>query len=260
MPGQGDVIQARRGSHGDYAIIVLTPCSVEETFTLTVRAFNLSERFRTPVVLLMDEIVGHTAEKAFLPGAGELEVVGRRTPEVPPDSFLPYAPDPDDIPPMAAYGTGYRFHVTGLCHDETGFPSNNPAVADALVRRLSAKIEDHSEEIVDVEWDRDATASVGIFAYGSTARSAKGALRALRDAGTPATLLRPKVLWPFPDEDVSRLAEDVEVILVPEMNLGQMSREIQRVACGRVRVQPLTRVDGEPIRPEQIVDAVRALL
>ncbi len=258
MPSQGDMLQARHGSHGDYAVVALAPCSVQETFTLTVRAFNLAERFRCPVLLMLDEIVAHVAEKARLPHPGELTVLERRRARCPPDTYRPYKPDPDGVPPMVGYGEGYRFHVTGLTHDETGFPSNDPAVADTLVRRLTAKIEAHRHEIVEVEWEGAGGGVLGLFAYGSSARSARAALRVLRAEGIEATMLRPKVLWPFPEDDVGQLATSVERILVPEMNLGQIAREVERVSCGRARVESLCRVDGLPITPDEIVRAARA--
>ncbi len=257
MPAQGDVMQARYGSHGDYATIALVPSSVEETFALTVRGFNLSERFRCPVLLMLDEIVGHVAEKAVLPAPGEIPLVERRRPRSPSDAYLPYDPDPDGVPPMAGYGEGYRFHVTGLSHDETGFPSNEPCVADALVRRLTEKIEAHRDEIVQVEWARSPGARVGVFAYGSSARAARGAVKLLAVQGLPVTLLRPKVLWPFPDQEVRQLGVEVERVVVPEMNLGQMAREVERVCRGSATVERLSRVDGLPITPAQIVEAVR---
>jgi 2-oxoglutarate ferredoxin oxidoreductase subunit alpha len=257
MPAQGDVMQARYGSHGDYATIAIVPSTVEETYALTVRAFNLSERFRCPVMLMLDEIVGHIAERAALPAPGEIPLTARRRPTVPPGDFLPYKPDPDGVPPMAGYGEGYRFHVTGLNHDETGFPSNEPRIADALVRRLTEKVEAHRDEIVDVQWTRSAGARVGIFAYGSTARAARAAVRLLAVDELPVTLLRPTVLWPFPDGEVRQLGAEVERVVVPEMNLGQMSREVERACRGSVRVERLSRVDGLPITPDQIVDAVR---
>jgi 2-oxoglutarate ferredoxin oxidoreductase subunit alpha len=257
MPAQGDVMQARYGSHGDYATIALVPSSVEETFALTVRAFNLSERFRCPVLLMLDEIVGHVAERCAIPVTGQIQITQRRSPRDPPEAFLPYRPDSDGVPPMAGYGEGYRFHVTGLNHDETGFPSNEPRVADALVRRLTEKVEAYRDEIVEVEWTRAHGARVGIFAYGSSARAARGATRALAADGLPVTLLRPTVLWPFPDQEVRQLAAEVDLIVVPEMNLGQMAREVEGVCRGAARVDRLTRVDGLPITPNQIAEMVQ---
>jgi 2-oxoglutarate ferredoxin oxidoreductase subunit alpha len=209
------------------------------------------------VMQVLDEIVGHIAERAALPAPGEIPLTARRRPTVPPGDFLPYKPDPDGVPPMAGYGEGYRFHVTGLNHDETGFPSNEPRIADALVRRLTEKVEAHRDEIVDVQWTRSAGARVGIFAYGSTARAARAAVRLLAVDELPVTLLRPTVLWPFPDGEVRQLGAEVERVVVPEMNLGQMSREVERACRGSVRVERLSRVDGLPITPDQIVDAVR---
>ncbi|MCU0241381.1 MAG: 2-oxoacid:acceptor oxidoreductase subunit alpha [Vicinamibacteria bacterium] len=254
MPAQGDVMQARWGTHGDHPIIALAPFSVAEVFDLTVRAFNLAEKYRTPVVLLMDEIIGHVNEKVRLPEPGSYEICDRKPPTVPPKEYKPFLNTPDGVPPMAAFGRdGYRFHVTGLAHDETGFPTNNPAVIDQLNRRLNAKIELSRDDIVEVErMDLDA-ARVAVFAYGSVARAARQAVQEARRRNVPVGLFRPRTLWPFPDREVRELAGRVETIIVPEMNLGQMAHEVEWAAQGACRVVTFGRVDGFPISPAQLL-------
>lgn len=257
LPSQMDVMQARWGTHGDHEIIALCPYSVRETFDLTVRAFNLAERYRTPVILLLDEIVAHVNEKVVLPEPGELEVYQPRLPDCPPEEFLPYKFTEDDIPPMATFGTGYRFHVTGLCHDETGFPTNDPVQIDRLIRRLNRKISSHRDDIVQVAEEHLDDADIGVVAYGSTARAARSAVMLARQEGIAAGLLRPLVLWPFPDREIRALAERVKCILVPELNMGQVAHEVEWAACCKVPVHRLNRVDGEPIPPQDILRAIR---
>ncbi|MDZ7270841.1 MAG: 2-oxoacid:acceptor oxidoreductase subunit alpha [candidate division KSB1 bacterium] len=257
LPSQMDVMQARWGTHGDHEIIALCPYSVRETFDLTVRAFNLAERFRTPVILLMDEIIAHVNEKVVMPEPGEIEVYERKMPHCPPEEFLPYKFTEDDIPPMASFGTGYRFHVTGLCHDETGFPTNDPVQIDRLIRRLNRKISRHRDLIVEVAEDQLEDAEIGVVAYGSTARAARRAVALARQEGIRVGLLRPLVLWPFPDKEVRALAEKVDHIIVPELNMGQVAHEVEWAACGKAAVHRLNRVDGEPIPPQDILQAIK---
>jgi 2-oxoglutarate ferredoxin oxidoreductase subunit alpha len=253
---QGDLMQARWGTHGDHPAIVLSASGVLETFTQTVRAFNLSERFRTPVILLLDEIVGHINEKVVLPGEEEIEVLNRRRPTVPPEQYLPYAALEDGVPPMANFGEGYRYHVTGLMHDETGFPTTVPEKVDHTLRRINSKVEGHTEEIIEVEGFELEDASVAVIAYGATARSAKRAVTDARKKGLRAGLLRPLVLWPFPKEEISTLAKNVSHLIVPELNLGQFAHEVEWAACGKTEVVKLNRVDGEPIRPAEILELI----
>ena len=253
MPSQGDMMQARWGTHGDHSIIALVPNSVAETFDITVRCFNLAERYRTPVILLLDEIVGHVSERVRLPES--VEIVDRKGPDVPPDRYIPYRHTEDGIPPMAAYGRGgYRFHVTGLAHDETGFPTNNPRIIERLNRRIVDKIENARDALVDVVRDRCEDAEIAIFAYGSVSRSARQAMNDARAAGIPVGLFRPRTVWPFPDKEVRELGRRVKAIVVPEMNLGQMAHEVEWAVQGACPVVRLNQVDGLPIRPSKILD------
>jgi len=257
LPAQADMMQARWGTHGDHQIIALCPRGVRETYDLTVRAFNLAELYRTPVILLLDEIVGHVSEKVVLPA--RITVLARAKPDMPPERYLPYAETPSDVPPMATFGEGYRFHVTGLAHDETGFPTNSPLKIDRLLRRLDRKIRRHLDDIIQVD-DRPAPgARIGVFAYGSTARSALRAARMAGEAGIPVDFLAPLTVWPFPEAAVARLGERVGDIVVPEMNLGQMAHEVEWAVGRASRVHCLNRVDGEPIRPQEILAKIREI-
>lgn len=257
-PGQGDVMQARWGTHGDHPIIALAPASVREVYELTLRAFDLAERYRTPVILLYDEIIGHMREKTVLPDPSTSRVRERKRPTVPPEAYLPFGDAEDDVPPLASFGEGYRYHVTGLAHDERGFPTQDPRMVERLQRRLTRKIERHREDIVAFETTLLDDAEVAVLAYGVTARSARAAVRMARAEGVRAGLFRPITLWPFPDAEVGKLAERVGVIVVAEMNLGQIAREVERASRGRADVVGCFKVSGEPIAPQEILRTLRA--
>ncbi|MBN1349115.1 2-oxoacid:acceptor oxidoreductase subunit alpha [candidate division KSB1 bacterium] len=256
LPAQGDVMQARWGTHGDHPIIALIPNSVRETLDLTVRAFNLAERYRSPVVVLLDEIIGHVNERVIMPDTSEFEIVERTKPTISPDKFLPYQHTDSLIPPMVSFGQGYRYHVTGLVHDQTGFPTNNPTEIEKFQLRLNTKIEKHQDKIIDVEEYMLDDADFGIFAYGSTSRSARHALRLAREKGVKIGMLRPRVLWPFPTEHVKRLSARVDTIIVPELNFGQIAHEVEWATCGNARVEKINQVNGEPIPPMKILQKI----
>jgi len=251
-PSQGDVMQARWGTHGDHPAIVLAPSSVGEVFELTVKAFNLSERFRTPVILLYDEIIGHTRESVVLPDS--VTVVNRVRPAVNTEDFWPKKADSDGVPEMAAFGDGHRFHVTGLAHDTRGFPTNDSSVAEALINRLHMKIESHLDEIIEVESFMMDDADIAIFAYGIVGRSAREAVGRARANGIRAGLVRPLTLWPFPHAKVAEAAHQVDTIIVAEMNLGQLIGEVERAAGGHAEIVGHLRADGEPITPTVLGD------
>lgn len=255
-PSQSDVMQARWGTHGDHPAIALTPASVGEIFHETVRAFNLSEIYRTPVILLYDEVIGHMREAVVLPESGEVEVVEKRRPDCPSSEYKPYDTRYGDIAPLASYGEGYRFHVTGLFHGADGFPTNNTQLIQEANTRLLRKIDDNRERIWKNEEYYLDDAEVGIFAYGVSARSAKFAVRELRKKGIKAGLLRPLTIWPFPDRAVEEMAGHVKAIIVPEMNMGQIVYEIERAAHGKCEVKGVFRADTEPIHPGQIIDCI----
>ncbi len=254
MAAQGDVMQAKWGTHGDHPIITLTPNSVPETYELTVRAFNLSEKYRVPVILLLDEILGHTEEKFVIPES--VEIVDRIKPSDPPETYLPYKHTESGVPPMASFGEGYRYHVTGLAHDETGFPTNNPAEIGKLAERLRRKLDDARDDIVDVQRVECDDAEVLVFAYGCTARSANQAVLEARSRGLKAGLLRPRTMWPFPDREIHALAQQVKQIIVPELADGQIAHEVEWAAKGACPVKGFGRIDGQPIRPVQILELI----
>ena len=251
---QGDVMQARWGTHGDHPIIALVPSSVPETYRLSMRAFELAERFRTPVVLLMDAIVAQLKEKVELPGAPK--VVERPMPVEPPAEYKPFAFGDGKVTPLAPFGGDYRYHVTGLSHDEHGFPTESPEMVERWWKHMSSKLDAHLDEILEWEEDRLADADVAIVAYGCTARSAAHAVTMARAKGIRAGLFKPLTLWPFPEQRVRELAGKVKRIVVAEMNLGQVRLEVERLAAGRVPVQGVHRADGLAITPEQILAAL----
>lgn len=258
-PSQGDFMQARWGTHGDVPSLVLAPASVAEVYELTVAAFALAERFRTPVVVLYDEVIAHMREEAVLPPAPRGGVPGRRRPAGPPAAYRPYAPDADGIAPMADFGSGYRFHVTGLAHDERGYPTQSPDTIAAHQRRRLDKIAPFEDVVAPVERLYLDDAEIAVIACGAAARAAEEAVGEARRHGVRAGLLRPVVLWPFPDRAVRSVAASVRSLVVAEMNLGQISGEVERAAGGRVPVVPCRRADGELIDPEQILTCLETL-
>jgi 2-oxoglutarate ferredoxin oxidoreductase subunit alpha len=255
-PAQGDVQQARWGTHGDHPIIVLSACNVQECLEMTVVAFNFAEKYRTPVVLLLDEITAHTREKIAIPEAGELEILSRSIPTMPPEWYVPYEDTMRGVAPMAPLGSGYRQHVTGLTHDPHGFPTQRPEEVEKLMKRLFRKIDQFFPDIMMVEEYETGDADLGIVAYGSVARSAELAVSQAREAGYNAGLIKLQTLFPFPRPQVERLARKCKTIIVPEMNMGQMSREVKRVASSLTSVRTLNRIDGQIIPPSQILKAL----
>ncbi|MDI9389816.1 MAG: 2-oxoacid:acceptor oxidoreductase subunit alpha [Synergistota bacterium] len=254
---QQDVMQARWGTHGDHATIAYAPSSVQECFELTIAAFNASERFRQPVIILGDEVVGHMREKIVIPDAGSYQVVNRKRPTVNPDDFVPYKPDPsDDIPPMASFGDGYRWHVTGLTHDEWGFPTDEPSEIETKIKRLVRKVNRFRKDIVRYEVFYGEDAKVLIVSYGSVARSSLRAVREARQKGLKVGHFRPITLWPFPDEELQGLASQVDVVIVPELNCGQMLLEVERAVNGKAPVVGKSLVNGELFQPSDILSAI----
>ena len=252
-PAQGDVMQARWGTHGDHPIVVLAPASVEEIYRQTARSFALAERLRGPVILLYDEAIGHLTETIELPDAAGLRAAERPWATGPREGFLPYADTADEVPPMARPGDGYRCHVTGLMHGEDGFPSQDPAVVERMTRRLVGKLARHRDLIEAQEIDApEGAIDVLVVAYGIVARAARRAIAAARTVGIAAALFRPITLWPFPEEAFAALASRARHVLVPEMNAGQLVLEIERLAPQGVNVSRLNQFDGRPIAPDTI--------
>lgn len=256
-PAQGDVMQARWGTHGDHAIIALCPDSVMEMYELTVTAFNLAERFRTPVILLSDEVIGHLRESVRLPDPGQIKIINRKKPQGDHSGYLPYRPDADGIPPMAAYGEKYIMHASSSCHDETGCSNSKPETSNKLVTRLRDKIYKHLPEIILTEEFGPADAEVLIIAYGAVARTSKQVVEQLAGTDRKARLLRLITLWPFAEEQVQKAIEQAKVVIVPEMNQGQVLGEVQRVNKKNVPVYQASRTDGELMTPREIINKIR---
>ena len=256
-PAQGDIMQSRWGTHGDHSIIALYPSTVKEVYATTIRAFNLAEKYRTPVILLMDEVIGHMREKIEIPDSDEIEIFNRKKPSIEADKYLPFKINEGDIvPEMASFGEGYRFHVTGLVHNETGFPTSNPEIAENLINRLVNKIEDNIEDIVEYEAYKLDDAEEVIIAYGSTARSAKSAVDILREEGRNVGLFRPITIWPIAQKQIEDIGKNSKRISVVEMNTGQYYLEIDRIAGKYTKVDKYNRVHGELITPEEIISFI----
>jgi 2-oxoglutarate ferredoxin oxidoreductase subunit alpha len=259
-PMQGDVMQARWGAHGDHPMLVVAPSSAYEFFDLTVKAFNLAERYRSPVIVLADEIVAHTRESVVLPPLEEIEIEDRPRPTVPPEWYSPYRDPGTGIPPMAAFGEGYRFHVTGLMHDINGYPTERQDETQELMMRLFNKI---SKDFHLLQWYDsyyDEGAEITVIAYGSLARSALKAVKTARDKGLPVGLVKLKMLWPFMRRTVMRYLESSRKVIVPEMNMGQLSREVKRVNQGKCQVLTLNRIDSMMIAPSEILAKIEEAL
>jgi 2-oxoglutarate ferredoxin oxidoreductase subunit alpha len=256
LPAQGDMMQARWGSHGDYEMIALCPNSPQECFDLTIRAFNLAEQFRTPVMFMMDECVGHMTEKVVIPPADQIEIFPRRWTSLPPSEYKPFEPGEDLVPDMAPSGEGYRFHMTGLTHDERGYPAMNPESQDRLIKRLQAKIRNAADQLTMVEEEGTGDADVIVVSYGITSRVAQRAIEMARAKGLRVGKLRLIAAWPFPSAKVRTLAAHTEAFVVPELNLGQMVGEVERAVAGGARVVSVPHAGGTVHRPEVILEAI----
>ena len=256
---QQDVMQAKYGSHGDYEIIALCPSSVQECYELTVKAFNLAERFRVPVIILSDEIVGHTREKLRIPE--EIVIFERQKPKAPPESYKAYEPlESGLLDGMPTFGQGYNVLVDGQLHNEIGTRAgHDPKISGQLMERLCRKITDHAHDLVDVESLSTEDADTLVIAYGSVARSADSAVKTARSQGLKAGLMKLKILWPFPDETIRAAVQGIKKIIVPEMNIGKISREIERLTDGAQQVVALTKLGGEMHTPEEILSAIKSV-
>ena len=257
LVAQGDMMQARWGSHGSYSIIALSPSSPQEVYDLTIRAFNLSEKYRLPVLVMTDGAVGHMYEKVVIPPSSTIKLFPRRKPDVPPGDYLPYEPDADLVPPMANSGEGYRFHVTGLTHDERGYPVMTPEAQDKLIRRLVDKVENNSQDIIELEEDGIDGADVVLCTYGITARVSMIAVERARNEGISVGMLRLITVWPFPEKRIQEIARQVKAFVVPELNYGQISLEVERNACGAAKTILVPHMGGDVHDPQVILDAIR---
>jgi 2-oxoglutarate/2-oxoacid ferredoxin oxidoreductase subunit alpha len=256
LPAQADMMQARWGSHGDYGVIALCPNSPQECFDLTIQAFNFAEQFRVPVMLMMDEVVGHMTEKVVIPPAEQIEIFPRRHTSKPPADYLPYETNGDMVPEMAHAGEGYKFHITGLTHDQRGYPVMTVPAQDKLVRRLQQKIERAADKIALYEEEKVDDADVVVVSYGITSRVAQRAIELARAQGRRAGKFRLITAWPFPEHRIRQLARKTKAFVVPELNLGQMVREVERTAGGLARVLPVSHAGGGVHRPEDILQAI----
>ncbi len=253
-PSQGDVMQARWGTHGDHPIIALAPISVRQAFDLTITAFDMAERYRTPVILLTDEVIGHMREPVELPDFSAIRTFEHEVTE-PPEEYKAFRNTADGVPPLVPFGQGYRYHVTGLLHDEFGFPTQRMDEIDPWLERINTKLDKHLDEIALVAEDAQEGARVGLLSYGCTARAARHALKIARARGEKVDLLTLFTLWPFPEKQVEAFGERVDRVIVAEMNLGQLAYEVERVV-GRKKVVRVTRANGEMVTPQMILDAM----
>ena len=256
MVGQADVMQARWGSHGDYEIIAYAPQSPQEAFDFTIKAFNMAERYRTPVIVLLDECVGHMVEKVVIPPADDVEFEPRRLTDAPKGEYLPYAYGEDLVPDMALAGMGYRFHVTGLTHDERGYPDMSEACQEWLVPRLIAKIRQNADDIMEFDEEDTAGADVVVLSYGISARVSRLGMEMARRKGIKVGFVRLRVIWPFPEERIAELAKDIKAFVVVEINLGQIFYEVQRCAAGRCETLLAGHAGGGVHRPEIILEII----
>jgi len=254
---QGDVMQAKWGTHGDYFPIVIVPSSVKECFDYTIKAFNLSEEYRMPVTLLSDEVLGHMREIVKLPSQEEIQVVTVSKPYEPPEWYKHFEITPDYRSPMASFGEGYRFHLTGLTHDEYGFPTAKKDEIVMKLEKLRLKTMRHLDELTDARVEMMDDAHMMVLAYGSTARAARHAIRMARKRRFKVGLIQPRILWPFPDKLIRKYLEQVDLVVVPELNQGQIIREVKRLSHRHVKIIGLNRFDGELITPLQIMDKIK---
>ncbi|MBN2495780.1 MAG: 2-oxoacid:acceptor oxidoreductase subunit alpha [Deltaproteobacteria bacterium] len=261
LPGQADMMQARWGSHGDYEIIALSPNSPQECFDLTIVAFNMSERYRVPVMFMMDESVGHMTERVIIPESTEIDIEPRRlTRAQPSEDYELYAPEEDLVPQMPPVGAGYRFHVTGLTHDEKGYPVMNAWVQEKLVRRLVDKIRKNASEIaINQEFELE-DAEVVIVAYGITSRVVQRTMFLAREKGLKVGVFRPVVVWPFPEDRIRELAGRAKAFVVPELNYGQVYYEVERLVAGRAPCRLVDHGGGALHDPADILKVVEEVL
>ena len=264
LVGQQDMMQARWGAHGDYEIIALCPSSPQELFDLTIRAFNLSERFRTPVLVMTDAEVGHMTERVVIPQPEEIEVINRprvRKGDMEPDHFRIYrdwnsGSGEGPVSPMAIAGEGYRFHVTGLTHDELGYPAMNAESSDWNIKRLVNKIRAHRDEIIQLEERFMDDAEIVVVSYGISARTSQWPIEQARQEGIRVGYLRLITIWPFPQKRIFELAKRIRVFIVPEINAGQIRLEVERCAAGQAQVMGVHRLGGDILEPRQVLAAI----
>jgi 2-oxoglutarate ferredoxin oxidoreductase subunit alpha len=256
LPAQADMMQVKWGSHGDYEPIALCPNSPQECFDLMIKAFNLAETYRVPVFFMMDEVVGHMTERVVIPEASEIEVVERKWTAKKPGEYRPYVTDDSMVPEMVKAGDGHRIHITGLTHDERGYPAMNPIAQDKLVRRLVNKIRDNRDKLVDVRADGIEGADVVVVSFGITSRVAAAAVDAARHKGVKVGHLRLIISWPFPTAIIRDIARTAKAFVVPELNMGQMVLEVERGVAGKAAVISVPHAGGTVHEPATILEKI----
>jgi len=257
---QSDTMQARWGPHGDYTAIAVAPSTVGDTLTETIRAFNLAERFRTPVTVLLDEVIGHMRQIIVPPEPGEIEIYDRVRPTCSPEEFEPFAMTPNGVSPMARYGDGYRFVVTGLTHDPQGFTTNKPSEITPKLEKLKSKIENYTDEIVMLRTEKMDDAEIALVAYGSASRAALQAADIARKAGVKVGVIQLYTIWPFPEKQLIELCSRCKTVIMAELNMGQLIYELKRVLPHDIAVHSLLRYDGEILTPIQILQKIEEVL
>lgn len=257
---QSDTMQARWGTHGDYTAIAVAPSTVGDTLTETIRAFNLAERFRTPVTVLLDEVIGHMRQIIVPPEPGEIDIFDRIRPTCSPEEFEPFAMTPNGVSPMARYGDGYRFVVTGLTHDPQGFTTNKPSEIVPKMDKLKSKIENYTDEIIKLRTEKMDDAEIALVAYGSASRAALQAADIARKAGVKVGVVQLYTIWPFPEKQLIELCSGCKTVIMTELNMGQLIYELKRILPQDIAVHSLLRYDGEIITPIQILQKIEEVL
>lgn len=257
LGAQGDMMQARWGSHGHYEIITLAPASPQELFYLTIKAFNLSETYRTPVLIMTDEVIGHLSERVVVPEPSAIKLRSRPRPKGRKDRFKPFQPGPNGIAPMAIAGEGYGIHVTGLTHDQQGYPVMTAEAQVDMVTHLTGKIQNNLDDIIETQAYRMEDAEYAIVSYGVSARSSLSAVDEAREQGIKAGLLKLVTVWPFPEKLIREMAQRLKGFVTVEINLGQIHLEVQRCAAGLAPAQLVGHAGGTVIPPERIIEALK---
>ena len=260
MVGQADMMQARWGSHGDYEVIALAPDSPQEAYDLAIVAFNLAEKYRTPVLFMMDECVGHMTEKVIIPDASEIDVVERKYTDLPPAEYKPYKPDANLVPPMCEIGAGYNIHTTGLTHDENGYPVMSEQTQAELIPRLINKINQNADDIIIVKETNIEEADVVLISYGISSRVAHGARRIARDKGLKVGHLRLITVWPFPEKRIQEIAKNIKGFVMVENNLGQVFLELERVVKNDAKCVLAGHAGGTVHNPSDIVEKIEEII
>ncbi|MCK9223816.1 MAG: 2-oxoacid:acceptor oxidoreductase subunit alpha [Candidatus Muirbacterium halophilum] len=252
MPSQSDIMAAKWGSHGDHPIIVTYPHTVPEIYNETIRSVYLSEKYRVPVILLLDEVIGHMREKIEIPDENTIEKFDRKVPTVPNDWFFPFEGNLEGVPPFASFGEGYRYHVTGLVHDVDGFPTSKHSQIERFMNRLIGKIDNNVNDILKWEEYNMEDAEYAILAAGCIARTARDTIKVLREKGIKIGLIRPVTIWPFMEQPLINATKKIKKLFVPELNLGMLSLEANRVLKGKLEVCPYNKINGEIIYPSEL--------